>query len=207
MFPLGMVLYPTQVLPLRIFEPRYQIMVADCLRDDAGFGVVLIERGSEVGGGDIRTGVGTMARIVHAQPFPDGRWSIVAIGTERIRARSWLPDDPYPCAEIEPFPDTEPTESLDTLTAHATELLRKVLAMMTELGEVVSPATFEVSPNPLAASYQLAAASPFGPVDRLALLTASGPAERMTQLVSLLDDEQSFCHARLAMETGRDGPD
>ena len=207
MFPLGMVLYPTQVLPLRIFEPRYRVMVADCLRDDAGFGVVLIERGSEVGGGDTRTGVGTMARIVHAQPFPDGRWSIVAIGTERIRTVSWLPDDPYPCAEIEPFPDVEPTESLDTLTAHATELLRKVLAMMTELGEVVSPATFEVSPNPLAASYQLAAASPFGPVDRLALLTASGPAERMTQLVALLDDEQSFCHARLAMETGEDSPD
>ncbi len=207
MFPLGMVLYPTQVLPLRIFEPRYRVMVADCLRDDAGFGVVLIERGSEVGGGDTRTGVGTMARIVHAQPFPDGRWSIVAIGTERIRAVAWLPDDPYPCADVEPFPDSESTESLDTLTAHATELLRKVLAMKTELGELVPPATFEVSPNPLAASYQLAAASPFGPVDRLALLSASGPAERMAELVSLLDDEQSFCHARLAMETGADGPD
>jgi Lon protease-like protein len=212
MFPLGMVLFPAQLLPLRVFEPRYRIMVDECLRTDAGFGVVLIERGSEVGGGDVRTDLGTMARIVHAQPFPDGRWSIVAIGTERIRVTGWLDDAPYPSAEIEPFPDEEPTGSIEALAAQATDLLRHVLALKTELGEPVPPATFDVSPSPLAASYQLAAHCPFGPADRLALLAAPGPAARLEQLVAMLEDEHAFCTAQLALDdtAGHDdlgGPD
>ena len=73
-------LFPAQMLPLRVFEPRYRTLVTECIRDDEGFGVVLIERGSEVGGGDVRTAVGTVARIVHAQPYPDGRWSINSTG-------------------------------------------------------------------------------------------------------------------------------
>lgn len=207
MFPLGMVLFPAQMLPLRIFEPRYREMVATCLRDDIGFGVVLIERGSEVGGGDVRTDLGTMARIVHAQPYPDGRWSIAAIGIERIRVHSWLPDEPYPRADVEPYPDVVATTPLEHLAERATELLRQVLALRAELGEPAPPATFEVSPNPLAASYQLAAACPFGPIDRLALLGAAGPEARLERLVALLEDDREFCGARLAMETDGDLPE
>lgn len=207
MFPLGMVLFPAQMLPLRIFEPRYRELVATCLRDDTGFGVVLIERGSEVGGGDVRTGLGTMARIVHAQPYPDGRWSIAAIGIERIRVNAWLPDDPYPCADVEPYPDVVATTALEPLAERATDLLRNVLALRAELGEPAPPATFEVSPNPLAASYQLSAACPFGPIDRLALLAAEGPEARLERLVALLEDDREFCTARLAMETDGDLPE
>lgn len=207
MFPLGMVLFPAQILPLRIFEPRYRALVHDCIRDEAAFGVVLIERGSEVGGGDVRTDIGTLARIVHAQPYPDGRWSIAAIGTERVRVRSWLPDDPYPTAEVELFPDEPAPGPLEPLLAHATELLRQVLALKAELGEPAPPATFEISSGPLAASYQLATHSPFGPVDRLALLRAPGPAERLERLVALLDDELAFCAARLALDDDPPGDD
>jgi Lon protease-like protein len=200
MFPLGMVLFPAQILPLRIFEPRYRQMIHECLRDEAAFGVVLIERGSEVGGGDVRTRIGTLARIVHAQPYPDGRWSIAAIGTERIRVTEWLPDDPYPVADVEPYPDEPAGGPLDTLVGRATDLLRQVLALRSELGDPVPPATFEVSSSALAASYQLAAGAPIGPVDRLALLGAAGPAERLERLVSLLDDDRELCAARLALD-------
>jgi uncharacterized protein len=56
MFPLGMVLFPGQVLPLNVFEARYRQMITDCLaRQQHQFGVVLIERGSEVGGRDMRS--------------------------------------------------------------------------------------------------------------------------------------------------------
>ena len=54
MFPLGTVLLPGGVLPLHVFEPRYRKMVTDCVESpDHEFGVVLIERGSEVGGGEL----------------------------------------------------------------------------------------------------------------------------------------------------------
>ena len=57
MFPLGTVLVPKAVVPLHVFEPRYQTMLVDVMAGDRKFGVVLIERGSEVGGGDVRTDV------------------------------------------------------------------------------------------------------------------------------------------------------
>ena len=67
LFPLtGAVLLPRGQLPLNIFEPRYREMVSDCLRDDQSFGVVLIERGSEVGGGDQRAR-GRLERLVTSE--------------------------------------------------------------------------------------------------------------------------------------------
>lgn len=54
MFPLGSVLLPGSPLPLQVFEPRYRAMLDDCLAGDQRFGVVLIERGFEVGGGEQR---------------------------------------------------------------------------------------------------------------------------------------------------------
>ena len=100
MFPLQTVLLPTAVLPLQIFEPRYRQMIRTCLDGDRTFGVVLIERGREVGGGDERTDVGTVAQVVAATELPDGRWYVVAVGTHRLRVRRWLEDDPYPRAEV-----------------------------------------------------------------------------------------------------------
>src|ERR1700680_541599 len=93
MFPLGSVLFPAAMLPLHIFEPRYRVLMFDCTREGAEpeFGVVLIERGTEVGGADQRFGIGTVARIVEAGELPDGRWLVNAIGTVRVTVDRWLP--------------------------------------------------------------------------------------------------------------------
>ena len=61
-----------------MFEPRYRQLVVDCLADDNGdpeFGVTLIERGSEVGGGDQRTDVGVVARMVRVEALDGGRYA------------------------------------------------------------------------------------------------------------------------------------
>src|SRR5947199_9334117 len=100
MFPLGTVLLPHAHLPLHIFEPRYRALVKDVLAGDGEFGVVLIERGQEVGGGDSRFGVGTVARIVQTAELPDGRWLGDAVGAQRFRVTEGLPDDPDPLALI-----------------------------------------------------------------------------------------------------------
>ena len=62
---------------------------------------MLIERGFEVGGGDQRFGVGTVARIVEAARTPDGRYLLATVGTERFRVKKWLDDDPFPRAEVD----------------------------------------------------------------------------------------------------------
>src|SRR6516225_1326379 len=101
MFPLEAVLFPNAVMPLQIFEPRYREMIEVCLRSDGRFGVVLIERGSHVGGGDSRFDFGTVARVVEAARTPDGRYLLATVGTERLRVRRWLSDDPFPRADID----------------------------------------------------------------------------------------------------------
>ena len=78
-------------LPLRIFEPRYVAMVASVLEGaDNEFGVVLIERGSEVGGGDVRFGVGTVAKIVSVER-DDNLIVLLAVGGQRVEVMRWLP--------------------------------------------------------------------------------------------------------------------
>ena len=114
LFPLGTVLFPGGPLPLRIFETRYIDLVRRCLRDDSGFGVVLIREGVEAGGPALTYDVGTYARIVDFSQQPDGLLGIRAAGerrfriVERRRARDglnvadveWLPADvPQPLPE------------------------------------------------------------------------------------------------------------
>jgi Lon protease-like protein len=207
MFPLGTVLFPSLVLPLHVFEPRYRQLTAECIEHDREFGVVLIERGHEVGGGDVRTDVGTLARIVQAQPFPDGRWALATVGTSRIAVTEWLDDGPYPRASVEPLPDDTPSADAADVLARAVALLRQVLAQKTELGEPAPPATAELAPDVTLASYQAAALAPLGPIDRQRLLVAPGPDERLALLLELLEDERDFLEARLRMDAEGGSPD
>jgi Lon protease-like protein len=201
MFPLGMVLVPGAVLPLHVFEPRYRTLVQDCLAGTPEFGVTLIERGSEVGGGDTRFDVGCVARILQAEELPDGRWALLTVGGRRVRVGRWLPDDPYPVAEVEEWPDeTPPAGAVERCHDLAAEL-RRILALASELGEPVTPmAAMTLADDPVPASYQLAALAPVGPLDRLALLASPTVAARLDLLASLLVDVEVVLVARLDRE-------
>lgn len=198
MFPLGTVLFPGGALPLHVFEDRYRVMVRDCLAGTPEFGVVLIERGSEVGGGDVRSDIGTLARIVEAAELPDGRWAIGAIGLGRIRVLRWLVDDPYPRAEIEPWPDPPSEPALAHRLPAVVALLRRALALRAEIGERAAPATLELSDDPALASYQAAAAAPLGPLDRQRLLGAPTVGARLDLLAGLLREEVEALEAHVA---------
>jgi Lon protease-like protein len=206
MFPLGTVLFPSVVLPLHVFEPRYRQMTAECIERELDFGVVLIERGSEVGGGDLRTDVGTLARIVQAQPFPDGRWALATVGTRRIAVLEWQIDDPYPRAIVEPFPDEPAGPDAAERLGEVVAVLRAVLAHKAELGEPAAPATTALSDDLVLASYQAAALAPFGPVDHQRLLAVPGPDARLAVLHELLIDELQFLEVRLSMDQPGDEP-
>lgn len=85
LFPLGTVLFPGGLLPLRLFEQRYLRMAKDCLRDGSPFGVCLIREGSEVGAPATPETVGCLARIDRWDMPQLGVLQIVAQGTERFR--------------------------------------------------------------------------------------------------------------------------
>ncbi len=84
LFPLNTVLFPNGPLPLRIFETRYLDMVSDCLKRGQGFGVCLIEQGTETGKARTYT-VGTLAGIRDWSNGPDGLLHILAVGGRRFR--------------------------------------------------------------------------------------------------------------------------
>jgi len=199
MFPLGMVLFPGQLLPLHVFEPRYRQLVHDCLAADHEFGVVLIERGSEVGGDDVRTDIGTMARILEAQELPDGRWVLATAGVGRIDVEEWLPDEPYPRAVATPRPDRPPDGGIEEPYREAVALLRRALALRAELGEATVPSTIELADDPGLGSFHVAALAPLGPLDQQRLLAAPGPDGRLELATELLTEEIEVLTQRLAL--------
>ena len=205
MFPLGTALLPGAVLPLHVFEPRYRQMVHDILADDVDapeFGVVMIERGREVGGGDIRTRVGTVARVVDMRALADGRYALVAVGAERLRVNAWLPDDPYPLADIDPWSDDDrgvvdlddATQTIETLHERVRELNEEVRA----LGEMTPPPDAEIADDPHLALYHLGSLAPLGPADRQRMLEAPTLGERFSVFAAALDDAAAVVRFRSA---------
>jgi len=203
MFPLSTALMPHAPLALHVFEERYRALVADCLADGCGFGVVLITRGSEVGGGDERVSIGTLARIDLAQPLPDGRWALVARGTKRIRVESWLGEDPYPCATVEVLDERVPSPGAASL--HEAQLaVVRARALLSELGEDTGASASGVKNGPDAddtslgeetddaSVWRLCAQAPVPTADRQLLLEAEDHGVRLELLRRLcaeLSDE------------------
>ena len=168
--------------------------------------MVLIERGSEVGGGDVRTDVGTVGpdrRGRRSSPTAAGR--VAAVGTRRLRVARWLADDPYPRAEVEDWPDGPdgPDEAAAaprrSVRGEVTALLRQVLALAAELGEAAPPADLELADDPALAGFQAAAVAPLGPADRRRCWPPRRPrAPHRRCSAELLDGEVELLEARLS---------
>ena len=93
-----------------------------------------VERGPETGGEEERSTFGTVAKIIEAEEFPDGRWALATVGVERFRVTEWLDDDPYPRAEVELWPDPDPDEvDVERFEAVASKF-RRCLALASEMG-------------------------------------------------------------------------
>ena len=105
LFPLHTVLCPGVAMPLHVFEDRYQAMIGRCLAEASPFGVILIREGREVGLGDLAVAeVGTMAEIREATRHHDGRYDLLAVGTQRFRLGSVRMDpEAYLIGEVTPL--------------------------------------------------------------------------------------------------------
>ncbi|MCW2652199.1 MAG: peptidase lon protein [Mycobacterium sp.] len=204
MFPLESVLLPDEDLPLRIFEPRYSQLIADCLAGDPVFGVVLIAAGREVGGGDDRYNVGTLARIVEHQSHGDGRYTVRCRIGQRLRISRWLPDDPYPRAIVEPWPD----EPGDVVTDAAIgELEDRLMGLFERLanarGAQLPPRDMlfggvAMAEGPGESLYALASRVPMGQADRYAVLSAPSAADRLRALSEAVETVAAMIHFQLS---------
>ncbi len=191
MFPLGVALLPGEILPLQIFEPRYREMLATCLEaPEPAFGVVLIARGKELGGGDERHMVATTAAIATHFVKEDGRALLRCVGTDRLKVQEWLPDDPYPIAVVEPFPEPSVTpkeqEALESMYAEVADAIRALFRLVRSAGRTQAQFDDTVYSG-VDRAFEWAGQLPLGQADRYAVLAAPTARERIGVLAESVE--------------------
>lgn len=188
MFPLGTVLLPGCLLPLNVFEARYLQMFSSLAEDRQIFGVTLIERGSEVGGGDARFAIGTVGRVLLRRELDDGRLAVVCGGTNRFRVVEWHDDLPYPAATVAEYPESEDIsqQEIDELVPFVT----RVNSIATELRSFSRPIDPDTQGGPAVRLYHLIDSSPLGALDRQRLLELESASQRLVAFRGMLEDAE-----------------
>jgi len=126
-FPLGTVLFPGGVLPLRVFEARYLDLVRECTAADMPFGVCLITDGSEVGEAARHEAIGCTARIVDFDMEQPGVLNLRTIGGQRFRVLDRrVRKDGLARADIEMIDPDEPA-AIPTEFAACASLVRRLV--------------------------------------------------------------------------------
>ncbi|MBX5474455.1 MAG: LON peptidase substrate-binding domain-containing protein [Thermoleophilia bacterium] len=193
LFPLGIVLLPTEVAPLHIFEERYKELIGECLELDREFGVVYAD---EAG---VRE-TGTRARVAQVlERFEDGRMNILVVGGERFRVERLTRGRSFLTAEVEPLED-EWDEPDAEAAARVTEAFRALAALMGSDAEPPDAASPQFS-------FEVAARVEIAPEAKHELLELRSERARLERLRELLGAarELHLAARRLGAHAKRNG--
>ncbi|MGE5275292.1 MAG: LON peptidase substrate-binding domain-containing protein [Verrucomicrobiota bacterium] len=174
LFPLELVLLPTERVPLHVFEDRYRELIGESLANGTEFGILLEDAD---GLRQIGTSTGVL-ELVHT--FDDGRMNILVEGRSRFRVVELTEGRSYRTAEVEPFGDEDEDVPTEAETERTLEAFRR-LAAVAEAEEVDIAAFGE---EPL--SFRLAARVDFGTMLKQELLELRSERARLDRLVDLL---------------------
>jgi ATP-dependent Lon protease len=174
LFPLGLVLLPTEQAPLHIFEPRYLELIGDCLAQESEFGILLAD---DIG--EMRE-IGTRVSVIEVlERLPDGRMNIAVEGVARFHLVQLTEGRSFQTGEVEPYED-EDDERDDEAAERAFALYRRLAALV--------PAPPD-DPDPDAAllSFEIGARVDFGAEPKQQLLELRSENERLTLVCELLE--------------------
>jgi Lon protease-like protein len=181
-FPLSVVLFPGIPLPLHIFEPRYQRMLADCLAADRRFGI------TPVAGSDMPEpgAVGCIAEVRVNQELPDGRSNIVVVGGSRFMLSRLLDESlPYMTADVQPFEDDGDSAPPPDRTEALVQLFTGYFAALRELNDTM-PEEPALPDDALSLSFQVAGGIECDLGVKQRLLAERSTARRVEALILLL---------------------
>jgi uncharacterized protein len=193
-FPLRTVLFPGDLLPLHIFEPRYRLMLSHCGEKDPCFGVVLTRSGSEVGDQPQIYAIGTSAVNVEQVALPDGRSNLLVKGARRfeVLASDW--DASYMVATVRwlDAPDSGPAHAdLNDAVGEVKDLLARYLdAYNQATGQRASLRHFHG--DPVALAYAVASTLPMPVEARQRLLESTPPGELLSVLEETVRHETAL---------------
>ena len=198
-FPLHTVLFPGDLLPLHIFEPRYRLMLSQCVTRDPCFGVVLTKRGSEVGDRPEIHQTGTSATVVEQASLPDGRSNLLVKGVRRFQVLESDWDESYMVAAIrwcDAHDSTASGTGLQNEVTHIRDLLDRYLDAYNQVtGQRIKFRDF--GDEPCAFAYRVASTLPMPLESRQRLLEVRPP----DQLLSLLEKMVRY-ETSLLLKTG-----
>jgi Lon protease-like protein len=186
LFPLELVLLPTERVPLHIFEPRYRELIGECVEQGRPFGLVFADD-------DGVRDVGTLATVVEVvDRFPDGRLNVVVEGGERFRLIQLTEGRSFHTADVE--------ELLDADDEAPVELVERAVALFERLvgltgAEAETPAT----DGPLPLSYALAGRFELSPELKLELLRETSEAARLARVCEILEGAAAELEHRRAV--------
>jgi len=176
LFPLGTVLYPGGVLPLKVFEQRYIELTKVCLRDDSPFGVCLIREGREVGTAALPEPVGCLATIAQWDMPQFGLFHLIARGGQRFRLRETrVGANQLISAEVDLLPEEPAGGDVDPVCA---EVLK---AIIDKVGADHFPTPLRLD-DAAWVGYRLAEVLPLEPREKQVLLEITDSAMRFQRL-------------------------
>ncbi len=182
LFPLNTVLFPSSSLALRIFEPRYLALVSTCLKQNHGFGVCLIQQGSETGDAATPHAIGTLARITDWYQHPDGILGITVRGETRFRIVS---TETQPDQQITACTELLPEGMVGTIPPDYSSLIALLHQSLAQAGAEHTD-TAGQHDDASWVSYRLAELLPFSLAQKQALLEISDPMQRLAHIHSTL---------------------
>jgi Lon protease-like protein len=173
LFPLGIVMLPSELVPLHIFEERYKLMIGECLDEEREFGIVWLsdDRLSEVGC------AGRITQVL--EKMDDGRMNILVQGTRPFRLVERIPDLPYPAGTIELLEDDEPEAPAEVVDA-----ARERYAALVERVTDRRPDDSELQALD---SYGMAATIEFAPSPKQELLEERSEPKRLALVAEMLE--------------------
>jgi len=175
LFPLGIVLLPTERIPLHIFEERYKELIEECLQSEREFGLVFADH-------EGMRAMGTRAAVVQVlERFADGRLNIVIEGRDRFRIVQVTSGHSFDTALVEEVSDEEKAE------VPAEEELAECLLAYRRLVDAAGAEPDEFDTGVGSVAFQIAAVIDFTPELKQELLELRSEGERLVRLTGLLD--------------------
>jgi ATP-dependent Lon protease len=173
LFPLGLVLLPTEQVPLHIFEPRYRELIAECVDNEQPFGLVYADD-------DGLRRIGTLATVIEVTDrFEDGRLNVVVEGGGRFRLGELTEGRSFHTGTIEPISDLDDPPSLDDV--------KRGVGLFSKLVELTG-ADVEVPDESLEQpSFALASRFELAPELKLELLEETSERVRLLRLCEILE--------------------
>jgi len=193
LFPLNVVLFPGEELPLHIFEPRYRHMVRECLDNRSPFGMLLA-----MDSGIVR--VGCTAEILEVvKRYPDGRMDILNVGRDIFRVVELFTDDPLLEGRVDYLEDRDaPVDG-------------KIRQQLVEIYETCHTLLFNSLPRDVEESpsgdlsYTIAASLPLDLLCKQQLLELRAEPERQERLLRYLKDWAPHLLKQKAMHQAASG--